>query len=65
MQNKDRIWHPFTPLITETDPILIKKAKGVYLYKEDGTKIIDAVSSWWVNIHGHGNENGRTIDWFE
>lgn len=60
MQNnntsKNLIWHPFTPLITDTEPILIKKAKGVYLYKEDGSRIIDAISSWWVNIHGHGNE---------
>lgn len=23
---------------------------------EDGTEILDAVSSWWTNIHGHGNE---------
>lgn len=54
--NRNRIWHPFTPLITDSEPILIKKAKGVYLYKEDGSRIIDAVSSWWVNIHGHSNE---------
>jgi len=25
------------------------------LYDEDGKKYIDAVSSWWVNIHGHAN----------
>ncbi len=57
--NKDRqnIWHPFTPLRGQADPILIDKAKGVYLFREDGTKIMDAVSSWWVNIHGHGNEH--------
>ncbi len=52
----NNIWHPFTPLLGAPDPILIKSAKGVYLYTEDGQKILDAVSSWWVNIHGHGKE---------
>ncbi|MGE5325170.1 MAG: adenosylmethionine--8-amino-7-oxononanoate transaminase, partial [Actinomycetota bacterium] len=28
-------------------------AEGTYLYTEDGTRIIDAISSWWVNLHGH------------
>ncbi len=50
------IWHPFTPLIGVPDPIPIKSAKGAFLFTEDGRKILDAVSSWWVNIHGHSNE---------
>src|SRR5256885_6997271 len=27
----------------------------VYLYTRDGRKILDAISSWWVNLHGHAN----------
>ena len=50
------IWHPFTPLIGAPHPIEVASAKGVYLYTTEGDKILDAVSSWWVNIHGHGNE---------
>ncbi len=50
----DHIWHPFSP-ITGQNPIFIKKAKGSYLYTKDGRKIIDAISSWWVNIHGHAH----------
>ncbi len=53
----ENIWHPFTPLQGQKQPTLIEKAKGVYLYTADGRKIIDAVSSWWVSIHGHGNEH--------
>jgi adenosylmethionine-8-amino-7-oxononanoate aminotransferase len=34
---------------------MIVKAEGVHLITEDGRKIIDAVSSWWVNLHGHSN----------
>lgn len=53
--DKKNIWHPFSPL-AGNDPILIKKGRGVYLHTYDGRKIIDAVSSWWVNIHGHSNK---------
>jgi adenosylmethionine-8-amino-7-oxononanoate aminotransferase len=36
-------------------PIEIERAEGVWLYAKDGRQIIDAVSSWWVNLHGHAN----------
>jgi len=49
------IWHPFTPLQGMDDPLVIDKAEGVNLYTENGDKIIDAISSWWVNIHGHSH----------
>ena len=29
--------------------------EGVYVFDENGNKFIDAVSSWWVNIHGHSH----------
>ena len=31
------------------------RAQGVYLYTEDGRRILDGISSWWVNVHGHSN----------
>jgi adenosylmethionine-8-amino-7-oxononanoate aminotransferase len=54
-KDKKFIWHPFTPLQGGFDPILITSASGVYLHTADNKKIIDAVSSWWVNLHGHSN----------
>ncbi|MBT1704988.1 adenosylmethionine--8-amino-7-oxononanoate transaminase [Chryseosolibacter indicus] len=54
-QDKNNIWHPFTSLKGADDPILIESGEGVYLKTHDGKKIIDAVSSWWVNIHGHSH----------
>ena len=53
--DKKLIWHPFTSLVSEIEPILIQSAEGIYLTTDDGRRIIDAVSSWWVNIHGHSN----------
>jgi adenosylmethionine-8-amino-7-oxononanoate aminotransferase len=49
------IWHPYTQMQTAQPPIPIVRGEGACLYAEDGRKYIDAVSSWWVNIHGHGN----------
>jgi adenosylmethionine-8-amino-7-oxononanoate aminotransferase len=54
-KDRDYIWHPFTPLLSDVDPLLIAQASGVYLQTPDGRKIIDAVSSWWVNLHGHSH----------
>ena len=50
-----QIWHPFTQAAIDPLPIRIVRAEGVYLYTDDGRRIIDAISSWWVNIHGHGH----------
>lgn len=54
-RDKEAIWHPFTPLKGMTDPEMLDRAEGVNLYTKDGKKIIDVISSWWVNIHGHSH----------
>lgn len=50
------IWHPFTQMKTASPPIYITHAKDSILYAADGKKYIDAIASWWVNIHGHCNK---------
>src|SRR5438093_13069390 len=55
MSSPLRIWHPFTNSALDPAPIEIERAEGVWLYAKDGRQIIDAVSSWWVNLHGHAN----------
>jgi len=54
-KDKQYIWHPFTSLTTAPDSIPIIKGEGVYLIDESGNRYIDAISSWWVNIHGHSH----------
>ncbi len=49
------IWHPFTQMLNSRLAIPIVKAKGAYLYAQDGTAYLDAISSWWVNLHGHAH----------
>jgi adenosylmethionine-8-amino-7-oxononanoate aminotransferase len=50
-----RIWHPFTNAALDPAPLHIASAQGAYLHTADGRQIIDAISSWWVNIHGHAH----------
>lgn len=49
------IWHPYTQMKTALPPVPIVRGEGAYLFGEDGTRYIDAVSSWWTNIHGHAH----------
>jgi adenosylmethionine-8-amino-7-oxononanoate aminotransferase len=42
-------------MLTQPAPLPIVKAEGVFLYTEDGRRILDGISSWWVNIHGHSH----------
>jgi len=55
---KDRkyIWHPFTQQKSMANPIAIVRGEGTLLFDENGNSYIDAISSWWVNLHGHGNK---------
>ena len=55
--DRDRacLWHPYTQALTQPPPLAIARAEGVYLYTEDGRRILDGISSWWVNIHGHAH----------
>ena len=57
LSSRDRqvIWHPYTQAQLSGPPIAIVKGEGVYLFDEAGNKYIDAVSSWWVNLHGHSH----------
>lgn len=55
MKSDLQIWHPFTQEALDPPPIRITKAEGVYLYTDDGRRLIDGISSWWVNLHGHGH----------
>ncbi len=51
------VWHPFTQMMLEPEAIGIAKGKGSLLFTEDGHTLIDAISSWWVNLHGHVNQH--------
>ncbi|MEZ5003983.1 MAG: adenosylmethionine--8-amino-7-oxononanoate transaminase [Chitinophagales bacterium] len=49
------VWHPFTQMKNAKLPIPIVRGKGALLYDEQNNEYIDAVASWWVNVHGHSH----------
>lgn len=55
--SRDRaaLWHPYTQHATEGDPLPVVSASGAWLTLADGRKILDCISSWWVNLHGHAH----------
>ena len=50
------IWHPFTQSKNSSDTLIIDSAKDEKLIDIDGKEYIDLISSWWVNVHGHGRK---------
>jgi adenosylmethionine-8-amino-7-oxononanoate aminotransferase len=49
------LWHPFTQEGVDPPPLTVRSAKGAFFETQDGRQILDAISSWWVNIHGHSH----------
>ncbi|MFN8278187.1 MAG: adenosylmethionine--8-amino-7-oxononanoate transaminase [Chitinophagales bacterium] len=47
------IWHPYTQQKIAGPNISVSRASGAYLFDENNSAYLDAISSWWVNLHGH------------
>src|SRR5262245_49876473 len=50
-----KIWHPYTQEAANLPELEIVRAEGAHLYTKEGRSLIDAISSWWVNLHGHSH----------
>jgi adenosylmethionine-8-amino-7-oxononanoate aminotransferase len=53
--DRRHVWHPYTQMQTAPPPLPVVRAEGVYLHLADGRRVLDGISSWWVNIHGHNH----------
>ncbi|GLS33482.1 adenosylmethionine-8-amino-7-oxononanoate aminotransferase [Mesorhizobium albiziae] len=51
--NGSAVWHPFTQHAVEPAMPSVVWTEGAWLQTNDGTRILDAISSWWVVTHGH------------
>jgi adenosylmethionine-8-amino-7-oxononanoate aminotransferase len=49
------VWHPYSQHGFGIEPLPVARAKGAYLELATGERALDGISSWWVNIHGHGH----------
>jgi adenosylmethionine-8-amino-7-oxononanoate aminotransferase len=54
-RDQQSIWHPYTQMHTAAPAIPIVKGSGAYLFDEQGKRYLDAISSWWVTLHGHAH----------
>ena len=55
-RDRDAVWHPYTQH-QGADPLLpVVSARGAVLVDAEGREYLDMISSWWVNLHGHGCE---------
>ena len=54
-QDRNLIWHPYTQMKDALPFVSMARGEGSYLFDEDGNQYLDAVSSWWTNIHGHAH----------
>ena len=51
----DSLWLPYAQMKTVASPYRVVRAEGVKLYLDDGTALIDGISSWWCVIHGYNH----------
>jgi adenosylmethionine---8-amino-7-oxononanoate aminotransferase len=66
----EHVWHPYTQHATAPAPLPIARGEGALLFEPSGRPIIDAISSWWVTLHGHAQpeiaaaiaEQARTLE---
>jgi adenosylmethionine-8-amino-7-oxononanoate aminotransferase len=51
------VWHPCTQMKLHEahPPVPIARAQGVWLHDFEGRRYLDGISSWWVNLFGHGH----------
>lgn len=51
----EHLWLPYTQMKTMNAPLPVVSADGVRLRLEDGTELIDGLSSWWTSVHGYNH----------
>lgn len=48
-------WHPWTQHLGQSPPVPVARGEGAWLIGPDGRRYLDAISSWWVTVHGHAH----------
>ncbi len=53
--DRNHLWHPFTALAdwAASEPLIVDRGEGVYLFDIHGRRFLDGVGSLWCNVHGH------------
>lgn len=55
--DKNHVWHPYNSLPSKSRILPVKSTDKTSIFLEDGTELIDGMSSWWSAIHGYNHPN--------